>query len=212
MTRLVAFGCSLTQGAGLPDVYGTAKPHAASQYAWPALLGKALGLPVVNNGKPGISNRRIWHEMMYFDYQPGDIVYTLWTFPERYCRIEKKREGKFRYEDFAKFLCKYPEHKKHDAAVTYYEHFQTDYASDMETGLYFYHIRDFLHRKEIEFYCNIVYPLGYASERDQSVFGDARLESNNILEQALEIDLAADDMHPGLGGQKRMMQLMRELK
>jgi len=82
MKRLVAFGCSLTQGQDLE------KGVEYSRLAWPYLLGQKLNLAVVNCGKNGSSIKRIWWDIMNFDFHSTDTVVVLWTHINRWCIIK----------------------------------------------------------------------------------------------------------------------------
>lgn len=83
--RLLAFGCSLTHGFGLPDCFVNGMPgEHASKLAWPALLGSRLNLNVVNKSISGSSNERIAYEIIsYPDYQDTDVVLILWSYIAR---------------------------------------------------------------------------------------------------------------------------------
>jgi hypothetical protein len=97
--RLIAFGCSNTYGQGLPDchIYDKKKRSFVeasnpSEYAWPRKLGNLLKRDVVNRSVCGASNRRIWHEIINFDYQPNDLVICHWSLINRYAVIYKDKE------------------------------------------------------------------------------------------------------------------------
>jgi hypothetical protein len=74
MSRLVAFGCSLTYGHHLPD---------SKTQSWPGQLARLLDLECVNNSVPGASNIEILSSILLFDFEPTDIVVVGWTYPER---------------------------------------------------------------------------------------------------------------------------------
>lgn len=81
MSRLVAFGCSHTFGYALPDTTTTSKNP--SNFSWPALLSKELGMELINKGLNGISNHRILYELLTTDLQESDTVVIFWTATER---------------------------------------------------------------------------------------------------------------------------------
>ena len=86
MNRLVAFGCSNSYGHGLPDCFNpkTNGPgNSPSEYAWPALLGKSLGIPIVNASDCGVSNLEILNNILNFKFKKNDCVIIGWTYPER---------------------------------------------------------------------------------------------------------------------------------
>lgn len=104
--KILAVGCSFTYGAELPDVPVDTLYHniPPSQYAYPALLGKMYNAEVVNLGKPGGSNSRIfrlaldeslknkydliicgWSDLARVDLQHNGVdlpttVYSKWAF------------------------------------------------------------------------------------------------------------------------------------
>lgn len=88
--RLVAFGCSHTYGEGMPDNYKNGKQvqpyhQMQSKFAWPEVLGKKLGLPVVNYGKGGASNKYACKKVLDTPLNDIDIVVFLWTYFSRTC-------------------------------------------------------------------------------------------------------------------------------
>lgn len=89
MSRLVAFGCSLTYGQGLKDCYdphhGPGPKH--SEFAWPSMVATKFALELVNASRPGASNREICHTILDFDFKKDDLVVVLWTNLYRWCKI-----------------------------------------------------------------------------------------------------------------------------
>lgn len=78
MTRLVAFGCSMTYGQGFPDA-----SNSPSKFAWPHLLSEKLKYQNQNQGVPGSSNKNTLLEILDFKFQPDDVAVILWTFYHR---------------------------------------------------------------------------------------------------------------------------------
>jgi hypothetical protein len=89
--RLIVAGCSQTYGHGLadisfPDSSGTIDySKGPSKLAWPALLGKQLGISeVVNLAMPASSNKRIAHVITSVNnLTANDIIIFCWTYPLR---------------------------------------------------------------------------------------------------------------------------------
>lgn len=84
-TRLVAFGCSITYGHGLEDCLD-AEGHPGkfpSEFAWPALLGRAMNLPVDNRGVAGASNLQILYNILNYKFAPGDVAVLMWSYADR---------------------------------------------------------------------------------------------------------------------------------
>jgi len=77
MKRLLAFGCSNTQGEGLPEF--SVNPRTPSRFAWPQLLADCLDRTCVNQGYSGASNKLITNLILDETYQTDDIVIVLWS-------------------------------------------------------------------------------------------------------------------------------------
>ena len=90
MPRLIAFGCSNTYGEGLEDCYVPGgirhgKP-SASKTAWPNTFGNLLNCSeVINQSKPGASNKLIWKTIVDFNFKQDDLVIIMWSHLERHC-------------------------------------------------------------------------------------------------------------------------------
>ena len=94
MARLISFGCSMTKGAGLPDIYDEkTKYHipdkGGSQYAWPEIVAEKAGLICVNHAVNASSNKLIANRVLDFDFIDGDIPIIMWSYPERHAVILK---------------------------------------------------------------------------------------------------------------------------
>ena len=89
--RIWAFGCSQTFGQGLEDCHEekdgvyAAKPHP-SKFAYPQLIGDALGKEVINKSRPGASNKHILQQIKLNQHRmnKSDIVIIHWTYLERH--------------------------------------------------------------------------------------------------------------------------------
>jgi lysophospholipase L1-like esterase len=87
MSRLIAFGCSLTYGHGLADCWDPVSNGYGpepSELAWPNLLAKLLDRECVNQGLCGASNKEIWKQIVEFEFLPSDIVFINWSYLDRY--------------------------------------------------------------------------------------------------------------------------------
>lgn len=81
MSRLMAFGCSNTQGCGLPGYERHEDPYWArpSNYAWPTYLAEKMNLECNNFGHGGASNKLILNKMLETALSKNDCVVILWT-------------------------------------------------------------------------------------------------------------------------------------
>lgn len=79
---LWTFGCSHTQGHGLPDCIGedNLPLNKTSQYCWPEQLGKQMAEPVTNIAHAGIGVRAVWNNILnnYEKFQQNDTVIIMW--------------------------------------------------------------------------------------------------------------------------------------
>lgn len=77
MSRLVAFGCSHTYGLELPDCPTVHDPP--SKMGFPNILGKKIGLEVVNKSDTGASQRQITATILETDFKTDDLVIINWS-------------------------------------------------------------------------------------------------------------------------------------
>ena len=197
MSRLFAFGCSHTYGEGQVDClnyhneYGETKANNPSQYAWPALLGKILGIEVVNVGFPGASNRYIANQILNTDISKKDIVVILWTEFDRSTVFLKDLETTkhIRPTDFSK------------TSNYYYKWVHNPYNSFLESleaiNLANYNLQEHPH------VFNFI--VGMRTE-ENSIFTDYKYPTwhkVDLINQSLHyVDKAADGDHPGIESQK----------
>lgn len=85
MGNLVAFGCSLTFGHGLPDCFipPVFPGKSPSLLSWPALVAKNLGVNCANNSSPGSSNFEIALSVMSYKFNKDDLCLIMWSYPDR---------------------------------------------------------------------------------------------------------------------------------
>jgi len=94
MSRVIAFGCSLTYGDGLSDcsVIKNGKylchGNKPSRYSWPNLVAKKLGVDCENHAAPGSSNKQIALTILGCSFEENDTVLINWSFVERYCIVD----------------------------------------------------------------------------------------------------------------------------
>lgn len=83
--NLVAFGCSLTFGHGLPDCHVPPDEpgQIASTMAWPSRLAEIGNRKCINKSRPGASSLQIALTVLSHDFVPGDICFVLWSYPDR---------------------------------------------------------------------------------------------------------------------------------
>ena len=77
MKRLVAFGCSFTQGVGisLATPFTVITPDAG---AWPQQAANKLNWHCDNRGQGGTSIKDVVHKIINYDFQANDVVCIMW--------------------------------------------------------------------------------------------------------------------------------------
>jgi hypothetical protein len=135
MAKLIAFGCSFTHGHSLPDqpewrsILKNHEPSflipASKQYAWPAVLGAELNMPMDNRGHCGNSNRGILHDILTTTIDSNDLVVIMWTM--------WNRTTIFQSEDHSKNFDVHPTRGKVDPFTRLYYRYANDYELQFDT-------------------------------------------------------------------------------
>ncbi len=137
--RLIAFGCSLTYGAGLSDCF--VPPNGPgpfpSKKAWPFLIANALDIECINQSRPGASNKEIWQNIVSFNFQKDDIVFVMWSYPERSCVLHPTTNKSQQIGPWS---------ENHEL---FYEQFYSKYDADAMSKLFVSHADMFLANKGI---------------------------------------------------------------
>jgi len=156
--RLVAFGCSYTQGIGLNGLDYTysryydsplesvLKVESASKDAWPHLLADKLGIECVNLGQGGNSSKFVFQMIIEFDFQETDIVVIQWPQPERHVI----------WQDGMKVDALMQIAPGYGHAVNYYRHYYTTFDSCYNTAVYIENTHTYLKDK-----CKALYSVSY---------------------------------------------------
>jgi len=143
MSRLIAFGCSLTYGHGLPDCH--IAPHnpgpVASKLVWPEIVAQQLNRTCINMSSPGSSNKRIWHTIINFKFKKDDIAVILWSWEDRSAVLrDKKSVG-----DIGHWI-------ESDSTQAHYQYLYTRYDALVQTKLYVSHANFLLKEKAVPVY------------------------------------------------------------
>ena len=201
MNRLVAFGCSNTQGQSLPDIEDGS--HKCSWYAWPAVLAKNLGFAVWNRAHGGASNKFILHRLLNTDFEKTDVVVIMWTAFCRSCFIHEDKVLRMLPSDINREVIRHKEANRLHSAY-YYEHFDSDYNawydSMVQINLAKAHL-DSLGLKNLHFTWD---PSPYQRKRPN--WSKVQL----IHKFFPEVDFASDNSHPGIKSQKIMAEFMQK--
>ena len=203
MSRLFAFGCSITYGEGQIDCLNSQdeyEEHPAdtpSQYAWPALLGKKLDKKVVNLGRSGCGNRYISQQILNTTIEKDDIIVILWT--------EVNRSTVFTSEsiELAKVATNIHPTRNNNVCKNYYKWIHDPYNSFLESleavNLANYTLQE--HRHVYNFKANFNSKLGVNKTDIEYVY--PKWNKVNLINQSLYyVDFASDNDHPGSESQK----------
>ena len=179
---LVAFGCSNTFGLGITDSYTT-----PSEYAWPAKLGKQLGLQVKNLGSAGISNKELCNKIINTKFKNTDLVVVLWTHDDRHCII-KDNNTVTRINVWDKTLL----------SNYFYKYFYNDYDQKIINYMFYSLAHLYLTEKKIKHFFlhqKQIY-LGLNLNWNKNLFLDC------FFEDAIKgHDMSKDNIHTGISGQ-----------
>ena len=190
MSKLVAFGDSITYGFALDDNFNEDKP---SVYAWPSLVAQELNLDVANLGQPGASNKEIWLNILnYNGFGKDDIVIINWNTAQRFCIIDEKDTKRIGLST------RFADKKSTDI---FYKHFYNDYDMWLDTNLRISHIQSFLEKQTTVYHSFTSGP----QFRLTSWNKDCIIIGNSMFEYR-EKDKALDGAHPGKDAHKWFAQ------
>lgn len=192
--RLIAFGCSITYGQGLPDCNTTFL--TPSNYAWPSLVAKNINCTCNNQARPGSSNREIlWRILNYNEYHHSDIVVILWTIKDRSSIITGKN-----FWDIIQLHIQ--EWSGQPKEVQIWRKFKVKTYNQYDTQLETLHYIDYAHRVLKE---KVKTVLHYVSDDDLLIHTEPYIEAKllgNGKKYMLRYPYAADGGHPGEEGHR----------
>lgn len=138
--RIIAYGCSFTQGIGLKDMAGQ-HLSTPSEFAWPKLVASQLGVPYENRGQGGWSNKMIAHSMMHHLPETSidaDLVIAMWTCTDRHVVIRNNIEPPSSLFHLGIWQAPCPDQStedwssEHPAVEAYFRHLYTPYDSQFQ--------------------------------------------------------------------------------
>ena len=203
---IVAFGCSNTYGEGLKDCWVDGKEASKpSKLAWPQLLGNMFDRNVVNNSKPGCSNKYIEYSVLENEHiKENDIVVILWTY---YDRTTIYNEDKIPYRilpsDLRPGKGVVPNANLKNTKF-YYEKMHSNFDSWRDFYTRLNNVRDYLDSKKIKNY-------HFSCERDHPYVGiTPKWNRVNLHNTPFDkgMPLALDNNHPGEESHKKLADIM----
>jgi hypothetical protein len=184
--RLVAFGDSNTYGHALPDCF--VPPYnpgpKPSEFSYANVAAQLMGVPCVNLGIPGNSNRNIMHQIVNFEFMPDDFCVVQWSYVDRTCFFTTSTKTLNILANDLKFNI---------PRKLYYQHFHSDYDSWFNYWQSIYAVEHVLNQQNIKF----VQFDPYCDNDDTPV---PPVAANNYLNYWLENtleDVALDNQHFG---------------
>ena len=181
MSRLIVFGCSYAYGFGLSDCSAdTSKP---SEFSWPVFVSQATNRELINKAVPASSNKRIWHAINSFKFQPDDLVIISWSYKHRSCIIKTPWHIKNLINS----------HTDEIESLTYYEHIHSWYDSLIMSKLFVRDANRTLNEKAL-----CVYNLFTNRDNAYILKEDYNTIPLYIQEYIANYPKASDNMHPGL--------------
>lgn len=191
MDRLVVFGCSSTYGQGLPDcMTGNELP---SQYSWPSILAKQLGVSCINNSSCGSPNKKILLRLINFDFKPSDFVIVLWSFHHRGYILESSDIGRSilaQDKDSDNF---YRIHNEYDMCV--------------DTAIYMQYAKLYLQDKSIT---NLQFYFDKNIEIYSKQNGIVPINAEYLSYRKITEDMAWDNIHLGVKSHKNIADYIYE--
>lgn len=188
MSRLIAFGCSHTYGQALKE---------RETQAWPYIVADRLNLECINEGVMGASITMMYHKLMNFDYQEGDKVVCLWSYPNRRHFYKSKYES----IDILPFQATHPERtteEKHLRAATYYDILFTEYGNRFENKMMIHHSYNYLESIGVKSYHTYVLSFEDPSLYFESKAGKVPYIKANWHKIYHDGDRAEDNSHGGV--------------
>lgn len=205
MSRLVAFGCSHTYGHGLKDcIKEEFRPgDKPSDFSWPKVLGKSLGLEVINKSKPGASNLEILFYILNFNFEPNDLVLILWSYSNRDMLFTTEVVGANNQMHFSV----YPNmiYEKDNNLKNYYYRVHSDHDLLMKTYIHMHHAEIYLEHKKIKNFSFSVEKYK-GSPRFANLNNYRKINFKEIFDSH---EKALDQTHPGEEAHK---QLAKEIE
>lgn len=203
MSRLIAFGCSLTQGQALEENI------SYSKLSWPYKLAEIMQLDCVNAGQNGASAKKIWFNILNFEFQADDIVVILWTHMDRWCIITRDtdttHDSKTEWDIYPDIKQDYrqntgqtlininPNFSEEDTLMyLWYENFHDEYDMDLQYYLHVAHANNWLKDR-----VKNIYNLKASELNRQAFFNEVDFLKTNINYIRRQHPKALDNHHPG---------------
>lgn len=203
MSRLIAFGCSLTYGHGLSDCIK--QPYnepgdTASEQAFPTIVSRKLNRTCINLSRPGASNKEIWNNAVNYKYDSKDIVLVHWSYPDR----------NVIYKDDSTMIELAPWHDNAESKI-FYKHFHSNNDANNDFYLRLDHLNNVYNRLNIRSLFFIPADKCYTKQPN---WCNAEISKNYIEKLSHDNnDYGLDNTHPGANSHYELArQIYRILK
>jgi hypothetical protein len=186
MSRLIAFGASITYGQGLEDCY---KPNGvpgdtSSKHAWPQILADLLNLECINASVPGDSCKDIWYNAVNFEYKPDDVVFVEWCTPNRW--------AVFNDDGSVYKMAIWNENDK--VSDFYYRHMHSDRDVNIDFYMRAEHLQDFFAKQNIKYFSMLQ---SLSEFQPKPAWCSAEFEKLYSKDFRKTHPLSRDNSHPG---------------
>ena len=151
--KLKSFGCSFIYGTDLADCdpaysknrFGTGNPdneNKSSNYTWPAMQAKLLGLPYECHAEGGIGNLRIMDRILENAFKDDPAIFVInWSWIDRFDYVDSNT---------VTWKTTLPSDRS-TATTVYYRYFHSTYADKLNTLTSIKLAIDVLQEKKIPF-------------------------------------------------------------
>lgn len=193
MGKLIAFGCSLTYGHGLPDCHippSFPGPNPSSM-AWPSKLAALAKKECVNRATCGAGNFEIALSVISYQFEPSDVCFILWSYPDRDIILHDDQT----VEQIGPWL----DHKKFKA----WNWLNPEQTKSTKFWFNVATINNWLHFRNIPCY-NLSVGLDYFGGVNPSWAEGIRFLSADIQRHRVSNPRALDGRHPGPQGHENM--------
>lgn len=181
MSKLLAFGCSLTFGDGLPDVSNNDIKFQTrpSKFAWPNHLAKMLNVECLNFGRSAASNRLIWYTAINTSPQPNDIVVILWAGIGRDTVLKKNQK----HSQIGHWM-------DNDISNAYFDYLYDEYDNKIDMYLYMDHLDHYFKNQ------NVYHVIQGKEFTEDFSWNSSRILDFYVDQIRIKFDYGWDNMHP----------------
>jgi hypothetical protein len=206
--RIWAFGCSQTFGHGLEDCFRFENDfyyagEEPSKFAFPQLIGDALGKEVKNMSRPGASNKHILQQIKLnqSEINKDDIVIIHWTYIERHAVFVNNERDNLNIKStddmkVSKLYYKYI-HRDNDAAIVARWYMNYAHLTLKSQGIKSIHCPPLMNAHNNKSLINMESWHDHDFVKDPNFESDISFVSMMLQHEDVQVDRAIDGQHAG---------------